>query len=292
MHIEYLAHTSIDKSKWDQAILNSDNGMVYACSWYLDCVSPGWEAIIANDYEYLFPVPVKRKYKIPYIVQPFLAQQLGLFGRGIITETMLQAFLNKLPSYSYEINLNFANVFTDAVSMTNLILPLHLSYEEIRAAYSTNTLRNIRKALKHEYIFRPIAVDDFIKVYRTVDQPDTTVNIELIEQLIRTGEKWGYLHSCAMVTKNGTIVSGLVYGRFKNRISYLFPVSTTEGKQSSAMFILVDELLKENAGSTWLFDFEGSMVEGVARFYSGFGAQPENYHIVKQLRPSFLVGKI
>ncbi len=292
MQIEYLAHASIDKNKWDQSILNADNGMLYACSWYLDCVSPGWEAIIANDYEYLFPVPVKRKYKIPYIVQPFLAQQLGLFGRGTISESMVQAFLNKLPSYSYEINLNYANSCVDAVSMTNLILPLQSSYEELRAAFSTNTLRNIRKATKQHYNFTLLEIDVFIKVYRSVEHPDTTVSMDLIEKLIRTGAEKGYLHCYALVSENGTVVSGLVYGRFKNRISYLFPVSTTEGKLSSAMFQLVDELLKKHAGSGLVFDFEGSMVDGVARFYAGFGAQPEIYHIVKQLRPSFLVGKI
>lgn len=292
MQIEYLAHNSIDKKKWDQSILDADNGLLYACSWYLDCISPGWEAIVANDYEYLFPVPVKRKYKLPYIVQPFLAQQLGLFGQGEITETLLQEFMNKLPSYSYEINLNYANPYSDALSMTNLILPLQASYEHIRAAFSTNTLRNIRKAEKQNYTCSTVSADDFMNLYRSVEQPDTSVSIVLIENIIRKGGEKGYLHCCALVNKNGIMVAGLVYSLFKNRISYLFPVSTPEGKQNSAMFQLVNELLKKYAGTARLFDFEGSMVEGVARFYAGFGAQPENYRIVKRLRPAFLVGKI
>ena len=292
MQIEYLVHSSIDKEKWDQAILNADNGLLYACSWYLDCVSPGWEAIVANDYEYVFPVPVKRKYKLPYIVQPFLAQQLGLFGKGECSENMLHDCLSKLPSYSYEINLNYANFLDDAQLMTNLILPLDKSYTTIRKNYSTNTLRNIRKAEKNAYTFREVSVNDFLMAYNSVEHPDSSVSLELIEQVITKGYEQSNIRCCALLNSTDQPVSGLAYGWFKNRIIYLFPFSTAEGKAGSAMFLLVDELLRQHAGSDLIFDFEGSMIEGVARFYKGYGAQPEIYRIARRLRPSFLVGKI
>ena len=77
MFIRHLSHKSIDKEKWDQVISAANNGLIYAKSWYLDIVSPNWEALVSDDYNFVFPIPIKRKYKLPYIVQPPLAQQIG-----------------------------------------------------------------------------------------------------------------------------------------------------------------------------------------------------------------------
>ena len=75
MKIQHLRHKDIDFEKWDNAMNLCTNRLCYANSWFLNIVSPKWEALVSEDYNYLMPLPVKRKYKIPYIVQPHLAQQ-------------------------------------------------------------------------------------------------------------------------------------------------------------------------------------------------------------------------
>ncbi len=47
------------------------------------------------------------------------------------------------------------------------------------------------------------------------------------------------------------------------------------------MFLLIDEFIKDNSGTNLVLDFEGSNIEGVARFYSGFGSKPFNYTSIK-----------
>ena len=54
--IKYLEHEEIDLKKWDATIDASPNGMVYAKSWYLDIVSPGWEGLVNEDYNAVFPL--------------------------------------------------------------------------------------------------------------------------------------------------------------------------------------------------------------------------------------------
>jgi len=292
MQIEYMDHSSIDKKKWDEAILSADNGLLYACSWYLDCIAPKWDALIANDYEYLFPITIKHKYKLPYLVQPFLAQQLGLFSSNRITESILHKFINKLPSYSYEINLNYANTTQEGIQMTNLVLALDKPYEQLQSAYSKNTLRNIIKAGSKGYRFSDLSFDAFIKCYQTIDHRDKKVNQLLISKVIKAGFDRGYIHCCGLISPYDSVDAVLAFGNFNGRISYLFPASSEQGKQNSAMFMLVDELLKLYATKAGWFDFEGSMIEGIARFYRGFGAIEQPYRVLKQLRPSFLIGKI
>lgn len=292
MQVDYLIHSSIDKEKWDRSILDAENGLIYACSWFLDCVAPDWDALVSDDYRFVFPVPVKRKYKLPYIVQPALTQQLGLFGRDELSESLLQEFLSRLPSYSYEINLNYLNHHPEAQLKTNYVIPLQPAYTEIQAAYSKNTIRNIQKAGKRHYTFTELDPDGFLSVYKKVEHADKSINIDLISKLIHTGFEKGHIACCGIKSKEGEIHSALAYGNFRNRITYLFPVSTEAGKKYSAMFLLVDTLLSIYSTKASFFDFEGSMIEGIARFYKGFGAIQQPYRILKRLRPSFLVGKL
>ena len=60
--------------------------------------------------------------------------------------------------------------------------------------------------------------------------------------------------------------------------------SNQAGIEQSAMFLLVDTFIEKNAGKKQIFDFEGSNIPGVARFYAGFGATPETYYSVHQNR--------
>ena len=45
------------------------------------------------------------------------------------------------------------------------------------------------------------------------------------------------------------------------------------------MFLLMNHIIKTHAESKKILDFEGGSLEGVARFYKGFGAEEEIYYI-------------
>ena len=72
--IKHLKYYEIDKSKWDNIVSCSDFSLPYFFSWYLDVVSPGWEALIAEDYSYIMPLTVKIKCGIKYVIQPPFTQ--------------------------------------------------------------------------------------------------------------------------------------------------------------------------------------------------------------------------
>lgn len=59
-----LKHCYIDFSKSDDCIKHSPSGRIYAMSWYLNVVSPGWLLLIADDYSIIMPLPVKSRYKL------------------------------------------------------------------------------------------------------------------------------------------------------------------------------------------------------------------------------------
>ena len=106
MQIKHLKHKAIDFERWDSAIAASNNQLPYAFSWYLNTVSPGWEALVSKDYGFIMPLPVKKKYGFKYLVQPKLTQQLGIFSKSNIDENTVKSFIRKIAVTSYELNLN------------------------------------------------------------------------------------------------------------------------------------------------------------------------------------------
>lgn len=292
MQILHLRNKTIDYNRWDTCISESSNHLTYAFSWYLDIVSPGWEALVSEDYEFIMPLPVKSRYGIPYLVQPVLTQQLGIFSKKNIDESIVEEFIKQIPYFSYELNLNEYNFCGKALIFPNFILNLFQSYDQLSSGFSKNTRRNIDKASKMKLsIQADLTTEIFLSFYFSVDKHFLSPKQPLLEKLIEKGMSEKALTLYGVCSENNELIAGLCILNTADRITYLLPVSNHQGKLSSAMFLLIDYLIRINAGKEKLLDFEGSKIEGVARLYRGFGAKYHPYYILKRFRQSFLIGK-
>ncbi|MGZ4117920.1 MAG: hypothetical protein ACXVPY_10580, partial [Bacteroidia bacterium] len=90
--IKFIEHKNIDKQKWDACIQSSSSECIFVYSWYLDIVSDNWAALVLNDYEAVFPIASKSKYKINYIYQPFFTRYFGLYSKNKISEKLINEF--------------------------------------------------------------------------------------------------------------------------------------------------------------------------------------------------------
>lgn len=290
--ISHLQHKDIDLNRWDQCISESINQLTYAFSWYLNIVSPGWEALVAGDYEFVMPIPVKRKYHFPYVVQPHFTQQLGVFSKNPVNETILNQFIKKIPYYSYQLNLNKQNINSEIEVLPNYILNLNSAYTLIASKYSKNTQRNIEKAQKNSLIIdNQLSTDDFIEFYKASQKTYQPAQGDIIRKIIDAGIEKKIVNLYGIRSADNELVASLCILISSKRMTYLLPVSSTEGKKLSAMFLMIDKLIRQNAEKEIIFDFEGSQIDGIARFYKGFGAENQPYFMLKRFRPSYLIGR-
>jgi hypothetical protein len=70
----------------------------------------------------------------------------------------------------------------------------------------------------------------------------------------------------------------LLVGR--ERVIFLLSGQSASGKKIGAMSFIIDQAIRAHACKRKIFDFEGSDQEGLARYYSGFGAETERYHSI------------
>ncbi len=286
MEVKLLNNNDIDTGRWDATVRSALNARVYAESWYLDVVYPDWQGLIWGDYDYVMPVSMASKFGIRYIFQPVYAQQQGIFPPA--TPEITAQFVLKLKELVrfFEISFNSLSVKINdnpgGAEGVNYVLSLNNSYNQIFAGYSSHAKRYVRKAQHANDILAGVPAHEFLSFK---------------EQL--SGKEYTAKHREALrkiVTKSVASQRGIVYGAYtgpnelcataffifeSRRLTYLNSVSSPLGKEKRAMFAIVDRFIRDYANSSFLLDFEGSQVEGIARFFTGFGAQPEHYQILK-----------
>jgi len=286
--ISYIRHKDIDKQKWDECILNAVNRRPYAFSWFLDIVSPGWDALEMNDYETVFPLPNNRKLGIRYVYQPYFAQQLGVFSREHLTSTLTEQFIQAIPSrFSYiHLHLNSMNK-TDQGKYTiiprmNHELDLIPSYEAIFRGYNQNTRRNLRKALDQNLSIRKkVEPDELITLYKdNYGRNEVSVKFRhynMIRLLMTYCLKNTFSSILGAYLPDNKLCAGIFFLRDQDRVIYHFAASDKAARENGAMFKLTDIFIKEHAGQPLILDFEGSADLNVARFYKGFGARETGF---------------
>lgn len=291
--IRYLKHNEINKKKWDNCIDHSINNIIYAYSWYLDIVCPNWNALIEDDYKSIMPLTAGKKYGIEYLYPPYFAQQLGVFSKEKLPKEKAEEFLNSIPSdYKFiEICLNTNNTFEfsgfQIKKNINLELSLDSSYDSLRKNYSRLTVRNIKKAMKNKVrIQKNIPPSDLISIFRKTRGEEISnlkdKNYKILLNLITTCLERGFAEVWGALTNDNKLCAGVVLFIKNNRAIFIFSATDANAKENGAMFFLIDNFIRNNAGNNTVFDFEGSNLPGVARLYRGFGSKENVYLQVKK----------
>lgn len=282
--MRHLRHHEIDKERWDDAIKKAFNGIIYAYSWYLDIVSPGWEALASEDYKKVMPLTGGKKMGIRYLFTPFFVQQLGVFSSTKLSADDVREFLKAIPrEYKYwEINLNtFNNVSGDGIEFKpnlNHELDLIQDISAIRKEYSDNTKRNIKKAdLQNLTVTKEPSREEIISLFRNNRGKDVHVlqeaHYDILRKLLQALDARGRLHPRGVINERGELIAGAFFADANGKVIFLFSGNSEEGKAKGAMFLLIDCFIAENSHKNLVLDFEGSNDPNLARFYRGFGAK-------------------
>ncbi len=287
--IKYLHRGQIDNEHWNRVIASSGFETVYAQSWYLDSCAENWGAFILQDYEFVMPVAFRLKFGFKYIYQPRFCQQLGVYSENLVDGKVLRLFLDalnekfKFGDYAFnEGNLLGEQQGFEVTDNTNYTLQMSSPYEELTQAYTSNCKRNVRKAHHSDLEFsEDISIRELVllkKQYDHIKQPDEHYRllINMFSEMQEAGNVKAY-----GVKQGSDLHAGAIFAFGNKRVHYLLSVSTEEGKKNSGMFYVIDKVLQLNSGKGLYLDFEGSNISSVARFFSGFGAQPQYYQRIR-----------
>ncbi|SDD36125.1 hypothetical protein [Niabella drilacis] len=291
MQIRFLNRKDIDVNKWNDLVASSIQSRIYATTLWLDHFSPGWKALIGDDHRVVMPLPVKKKYGIRYLAQPRFTQQLGLFSAQPVTPAIEKKFLEEVQNrYAFaEISINTdieedynVNKF---LIRNNHILDLSPGYPQLAARYAKSLRQHIVKAHRNELSYQSRgSVASVVNASYDLNAAKARVHYRYYQQLQKIAKILQPDGGCFVreaVASNGAIVSSGLFFRDRYRIYKIITATSPLGRSLKAHHFLIDELIREYAGSTLLLDFEGSNLPGVASFNTSFGPQTEHYYFVK-----------
>lgn len=285
--LKELRRGEIDDDLWNEKIHQSTNPKIYGYTWYLDAVTDqSWSALVLGEYEVILAIFVRSKYKIKYVTQPYICQAMGAFGATLPNQEHIKLIIEYFKKNYYKTDIFVNELFSihddDLTKRVNHSLELTQNYDSICQKFSTNTIRNLKNALKHPHtVDEDTDIETFISF---VSKHDKSRVLEGFTQNIRN-----LINACQQhaggkiitVRSDDQIMASVFLAEDDNRIYTLIMVSNEEGIHQKSMFHLIDYIIQQYAGSGKKLDFFGSNMPNIARRNEGFGAVPEVYYHLK-----------
>lgn len=277
--IRCLKRNDIDIEKYDSCIENSFNSRIYAYSWYLDIVADNWDVLVLDDYEAVMPLTWRQKYFIKYIYPPAWTQQLGVFAIRETSEELILKFIKAIPRRFKKITIQFNSEnkfnYKKLTERVNYILSLDKPYEEIYKDFKRDRKYRLNQSKKFKIQLFKGEINDLISTGKT-HYAHINISDEDYEKLLIIG-KFEHVFIVSAYLKGG-FLGGVLFLKSKNRITYLFSVANSIGKEKQVISLIINSIFKKYQNTNTVFDFEGSMIKGVADFYKSFGGRIENYN--------------
>lgn len=302
--IHHLRRFQVDVQAYDACVEQSKWGTIYGLSWWLDQVSPDWECLVWQEpsaplYRAVLPVPVQRRYGLCLVHQPLFCQFLAIYSAESLPVVIQKDFIKALLAQyaliaSYQLNFPEASVLSSFTAlnlrqMHTHVLPLDAPYEILHQGYNRDRKMNVKRAYQADWTCRqgsditPLA--EFFKQHHA-HQIDGGVHPEayaLLKTLFETCEKRGY-SDLWYAEKDNRVEAGAWFVTFQKRTLYLFNAATPEGRKANARTFLIDQFIRQQAGTQALFDFESANVPSIAEFYASFGSHVVAYYELRSNR--------
>ncbi len=289
LDIRNLGREEIDERRWNE--VTSRCGLPYGQTWWLDLVAPGWRGVVKGDYEYVMPYWERKWLCWRYVMQPPMTQQQGVFGgEGKVSAEVQEAMLAATGVKSYVMQMNEWNAEPKhwVKKRRNRLIDLSLPKDELWRQYDENTRRNVRRGMRNG-VKVGVATDVeactefYLQANGHLEQVKSRDVRRLAEGVVRTGHgEWVE----AMSQEGERLSVALMVEGGNGREVYAMAATSARGMEVRSSFVLMDWLVTRRAGERGrVLDCEGSMVEGVDRFYRGFGAREVTYYTVARRHP-------
>ena len=291
--IVYLKNGEIDRVQWDNCIRNSSVARPYPYSWYLDIMAPGWEALIDDEYDSVFPVPSNVRFGIQYSATPAFVQQLGAYSPDKPSSESIVEFLDYMPEIFKLTDLCVGQKVEHqgykVIEKSNFELDLSSEYENLLERYTPECRKYISSAAKKRYeLTENVSPEELADLcmqnkgsnLRGVKPGDYKRLVNLMHYCI--SNRKGSITGIRATRKR------LVYGIFKihlpGSITILLEGNTAGSIEKHIGHFVINEIIKEAASTAAILDFAGTSDKSAIRKGELFGAVNVPYYRIYRNR--------
>jgi lipid II:glycine glycyltransferase (peptidoglycan interpeptide bridge formation enzyme) len=279
------------------------NNNVFETEWWLNTVAPdSWSAVeIKNENEIIARWPYVLSGK--KIMMPKLTQTLGYYVVDAIVKNdynftkrkdIILELIEKMPcKKNIKINLDPSNSYFLPFIWEGFHVVPKITYRindinninDVYTRFSSMTKKNIRNSEKKLIIKSDEKIDDLIilleKTFKLQNRKNPYPS-ELIKNIYKAAQKNEACYLLYAVDKDNNIHSGALYIYDEEIFYYLIGASNPKYRNSGSNSLIIWEGIQYASKVSKIFDFEGSMIEGIEHFFRGFGGIPTIYYEIRK----------
>ena len=292
-------------------ISESEQGTIFTTPEWLEAVAPGnWDYIINESngsIKACMPIILNQKLGFTICNMPPFTQSLGIMYpavEGKYAEVLtrkinaLSELISVIPKNSYfrqRLHPSITNWlpfywqgYNQSTRYTYVIKDL-VDQDKIWKSFRSNIRQEIRKASKTIKIFQE---DDFDALSFCIDstfarQKNKNFDFSTLKNIFDTCKK--LKNGKIFLAKNGKEICGAIYLVWDEKSAYYIAGgSPKEVRTTGSMPLLLWEAIKFSSNVTRNFNFEGSMIKPIERFFRAFGGELVPYYDITKINSKFI----
>ncbi|KLO24339.1 hypothetical protein X275_00645 [Marinitoga sp. 1197] len=278
---------------------------IFSQYWWLDavCGRENWDvALFESGGEIWGSLPYykKKKYTLTLLTMPKLTQKLGPYikypkkqsyykkiswEKKVMIELIKQ--LPKFDFYSQNWDYNYQNwlpFYWNGFKQTTrytYVIEKNNTLQEIEKNFHSDIRRRMKKV--KEQGIKIIETDDYKTFYKinkmTFERKKQKISytLNLVEKIYIKSKERNSVKILFAKDKNNEIHAAGFFVYDKDSVYYLMGGINPEKKDTGAMNLIIYEGIKFAIKNNLNFDFEGSMIESIEKYFRSFGAVQKMY---------------
>lgn len=267
---------------------------IYHQPWWLDSVCNKWDILILKDKEDVIltcPISYNGKTIIPppytQFLGPHFHQEEYLTNASKYYQS-IEKLIEAYPDFDFFNQKTSTKItnwlpwywkgFSQTIRYTYKIQNLS-NFNQVKSNFKDTLKRNIKSAEKEYKISSSHNAELFYEIFSEKFIAEKNIDVipkkpltELINQSIQN--KQGKLY---FSEKDGNTDATIFVCHDKDTAYYIAGGTRTTCNHNGALSLLFYQALKDYSKTHEIFDFEGSMIKGVERYFRSFGAEIHPY---------------
>ena len=296
-----------NKEQYRELCRNTDSLPLFMMDWWMDAVCAGkeWDVLLScngnGEIQAALPYLLRKRAWMRYIVMPQQTQIGGIWidektkmDNGKVAE-ICQDFANQLGqlglSYYYQ-HYPIGSPAAEQMQAMDFKIKERITYriedlsnlDKVIEAFSKNKKRQLQKALSLHAEMN-MGVEDFYRFHTQCLQEQgkqISYSREFLLVLERKAARLKQSQILSICNADNEVLAAAFLVWDAHSMYYLIPCYKPQYKDSGAGALLVLEAIKLARQKGVAFDFEGSMIRGVANHYKQFGSTRTLYYSVEK----------
>ena len=296
-----------NKEQYRELCRNTDSLPLFMMDWWMDAVCAGkeWDVLLSCDengeIQAVLPYLLRKRAWMRYIVMPQQTQIGGIWidektkmDSGKVAE-ICQEFASQLGqlglSYYYQ-HYPIGSPAAEQMQAMDFKIKERITYriedlsnlDKVIEAFSKNKKRQLQKALSLHAEMN-MGVEDFYRFHTQCLQEQgkqISYSREFLLVLERKAARLKQSQILSICNADNEVLAAAFLVWDAHSMYYLIPCYKPQYKDSGAGALLVLEAIKLARQKGVAFDFEGSMIRGVANHYKQFGSTRTLYYSVEK----------